>query len=249
MLSSCNKRFTAATVAFSKCSQCVNSSTSSDVHDNMRLQSFHRQALVIIAIVSFLWISQKVLEAVDFGEEPLDDKNIKAKIEKRNDHEDEIFVKGPGLDVQADEDESIDYPEVPRIDSNEDNIDQQEKEKLVKNRVEVIAHDIDEFRVDIENKIDGPTSNISKDGLENVSLDKKSKLNSKTLVVEPDVDQNQEAGRKRVEARAKSKIVGPAKKRGAKHRADKKLQVMKSDGSHDMEAGRKKIAEQNHSND
>ena len=250
MLSSCNKRFTAATVAFSKCSHCVNSSTSSDVHDNMRLQSFHRQALVIIAIVSFLWISQKVLEAVDFGEEPLDDKNIKAKIEKRNDHEDEIFVKGPGLDVQADEDESIDYPEVPRIDSNEDNIDQQEKEKLVKNRVEVIAHDIDEFRVDIENKIDGPTSNISKDGLENVSLDKKSKLNSKTLVVEPDVDQNQEAGRKRVEARAKSRIVGPAKKRGAaKHRADKKLQVMKSDGSHDMEAGRKKIAEQNHSND
>ena len=62
--------------------------------------------------------------------------------------------------------------------------------------------------VDIENKIDGPTSNLSKDGLENVSLDKKFKLNSKTLVVEPNVDQNQEAGRKRVEARAKSKIVG-----------------------------------------
>ena len=31
-----------------------------------------------------------------------------------------------------------------------------------------------------------------------------------------------------------------------KQRADKKLQVMKSDGGHDIEAGRRKIAEQNH---
>ena len=219
----------------------------------MRLQSIHRQALVFVTIVSFLWIFQKVLEALEFGEEALDDKNIKAKIEKRHDHDDEIFVKGPGPgpNVQVEENESIDYPEEERSDSSEDNIDLEEKEKLVQNRAEVIqADDLDLFRVDIENKIDGPTSNISKGSLDDVSLNKKSKLNSKTLkVVEADVDQNQEAGRKRVDAPAKIKMDsggGPARgARGPKHRADKKLQIMKSDGSHDIEAGRRKIAEQN----
>lgn len=219
----------------------------------MRLQSIHRQALVIVTIVSFIWILQKVLEALEFGEEPLDDMNIKGKIEKRQDHEDEIFVKGP--DVQVDENESIDYPEEERSDSSEDNIDREEKEKLVQNRAEVIADHLDQFRVDIENKIDGPTSNMSRGALDDVSLNKKSKLNSKTLkVVEADADQNQEAGRKKVDGPEKSKmdpggggLANP--KRGPKHRADKKLQIMKSDGSHVMEAGRRKIAEQNNISD
>ena len=210
----------------------------------MRLQSIHRQVLVIITIVAFLWIFQRVSEALDFGEEGLDDVNMKPNIEKRHDLEDEIFVKGPSSG--SDENESIDYPEETRSDSlNEDNIDQKEKEKLVKNRVEVIAHDLDELRVDIENKIDGPSSNISKG-----DLNKNSKLNSKTLkVVEPDDDQNQEAGRKRVDGPAESKMDpgGPSNpKRGPKHRADKKLQIMKSDANHDIEAGRRKKAEQNH---
>ena len=217
----------------------------------MRLQSIHRQVLVIITIVAFLWIFQKASEALDFGEEGLDDVNMKPSIEKRHDLEDEIFVKGPSSGGQADKNESIDYPEETRSDSlNEDNIDQREKEKLVKNRVEVIAHDLDELRVDIENKIDGPTSNISKGGLDDASLNKNSKLNSKTLkVVEPDDDQNQEAGRKRVDGPAESKMDpgGPSNpKRGPKHRADKKLQIMKSDANHDIEAGRRKKAEQNH---
>ena len=217
------------------------------MNHSMRLQSIHRQALVIVTIISFIWILQKVLEALEFGEDPLDDMNIKAKIEKRHGHEDEIFVKGPGLDVQEDENESIEE----RSDSSEDNIDREEKEKLVQNRAEVIADHLDQFRVDIENKIDGPTSNMSKGALDDVSLNKKSKLNSKTLkVVEADVDQNQEAGRKKVDAPEKSKMDpgggGPENpKRGPKHRADKKLQIMKSDGSHVMEAGRRKIAEQN----
>ena len=209
----------------------------------MRLQSIHRQFLVIITIVAFLWICQKASEALDFGEEGLDDVNMKPSIEKRHDLEDEIFVKGPSSGGQADKNESIDYPEETRSDSlNEDNIDQKEKEKLVKNRVEVIAHDLDELRVDIENKIDGPSSNISKG-----DLNKNSKLNSKTLkVVEPDDDQNQEAGRKRVDGPAESKMDAGGPKRGPKHRADKKLQIMKSDANHDIEAGRKKKAEQNH---
>ena len=221
------------------------------MNHSMRLQTIHRQALVIVTIVSFIWILQKVLEALEFGEDPLDDMNIKAKIEKRHDHEDEIFVKGPGLDVQEDENESIEE----RSDSSKDNIDREEKEKLVQNRAEVIADHLDQFRVDIENKIDGPTSNMSKGALDDVSLNKKSKLNSKTLkVVEADVDQNQEAGRKKVDAPEKSKMDpgggGPENpKRGPKHRADKKLQIMKSDGSHVMEAGRRKIAEQNHTID
>ena len=212
----------------------------------MRLQSIHRQFLVIITIVAFLWIFQRVSEALDFGEEGLDDVNMKPSIEKRHDLEDEIFVKGPSSG--SDENESIDYPEETGSDSlNKDNIDQKEKEKLVKNRVEVIAHDPDELRVDIENKIDGPTSNISKGGLDDASLNKNSKLNSKTLkVVEPDDDQNQEAGRKRVDGPAESKMDAGGPKRGPKHRADKKLQIMKSDANHDIEAGRKKKAEQNH---
>ena len=217
----------------------------------MRLQSIHRKVLVIITILAFLWIFQKASEALDFSQEGLDDVNMKPNIEKRHDLEDEIFVKGASSNVQAHEDESIDIPEETRSESaNEDNIDQKEKEKLVKNRVEVIAHDLDELRVDIENKIDGPSSNISNGGLDVASLNKNSKLNSKTLkVVEPDVDQNQEAGRKRFDGPAKSKMDagGPSNpKRGPKHRADKKLQIMKPDVNHDMEAGRKKKAEQNH---
>jgi len=213
----------------------------------MRLQSIHRKVLVIITIAALLWIFQKASKALDFGEEGLDDVNMKPNIEKRHDLEDEIFVKGASSNVLADKD----IPEETRSDSlNEENIDQKEKEKLVKNRVEVIAHDLDEHRVDIENKIDGPMSNISKGGLDGASLNKNSKLNSKTLkVVEPDVDQYQEAGRKRIDGPAKSKMDagGPSyPKRGPKHRADKKLQIMKPDVNHDMEAGRKKKAEQNH---
>ena len=215
----------------------------------MRMQSIHRQALVIITFLSFLWIFQRVLEAWGSAEEPLDDINIKAKIEERHDleHEDEIFVKGS--DVQVEEDEMIDNPEEERSDSNEDNIDQDEKEKLVQDRAEDTAHDLDKLMADIENKIDGPTSNMSKGGLDDSLLSKKSKPNSKLLkVVDPDVDQNQEAGRKKVDAPAKSKTdldEGSAnrKKGPNNHRADKKLQVMKSDGSRDIEAGRRKIAE------
>ena len=53
------------------------------MYHSMRLQSIHRQALVFVTIVSFLWIFQKVLEALEFGEEALDDKNIKARSNKR----------------------------------------------------------------------------------------------------------------------------------------------------------------------
>ena len=216
----------------------------------MRHQYIVRQVFVIISILAFLWLFQKVTEALDFGEEVLDDVNMKAKMEERQIHKDEIFVKG-SPDVEADENENIEDPKEAESESyDEDNIDREEKEKLVKSRV--IEHDLDEFRVDIENKIDGPTSNISKGGSDDLSQNKNSKLNSKTLkVVEPDIDLNQEAGRKRVDDPAKSKVdaaggLQQKPKRGPKHRADKKLQIMKPDESHDMEAGRKKIAEENH---
>ena len=78
----------------------------------MRHQYIVRQVFVIISILSFLWLFQKVTEALDFGEEVLDDVNMKAKMEERQIHKDEIFVKG-SPDVEENENEDIEETKKP----------------------------------------------------------------------------------------------------------------------------------------
>ena len=71
----------------------------------MRLQSIHRQALVIFSIISFLWCIQKASEALAFVEEGVEDMHVKSYLEKPQGHIDEVFLRKRS-DVEVEEHES-----------------------------------------------------------------------------------------------------------------------------------------------
>ena len=215
----------------------------------MRLQSIHRQALVIFSIISFLWCIQKASEALAFVEEDVEDMHVKSYLEKPQGHIDEVFLRKRS-DVEVEEQES----NLEEMKDSEDGIDQKDKEKLVKDRVEFQDQNGDGINVEIEDKIDGPSSsNNSKGGSNGAFKNNKSRNDLIMLeIAESDIDQNQETGRKKVDGSAKNNFEDASEtlldpKMRPNQRADKKLQVMQADLSHDMEAGRKKITQQNNS--
>ena len=217
----------------------------------MRLQSIHRQALVIFSIISFLWCIQKASEALAFVEEGVEDMHVKSYLEKPQAHIDEIFMRKHS-DVEVEEHES----DQEDIKDSEESIDRKDKEKLVKDRVEFQDQNDDGIKVGIEDKIDGPSSsNNSKGGSNRASQNNKSGNDFIMLeIAKSDIDQNQETGRKRDDGSAKDNFKDVSEtvldpKMRPKQRADKKLQVIQADLGHDMEAGRKKKTQQNNTID
>ena len=190
----------------------------------MRLQSIHRQALVIFSIISFLWCIQKASEALAFVEEGVEDMHVKSYLEKPQAHIDEIFMRKHS-DVEVEEQES-------NLEDSEEGIDKKHKEKLVKDRAEFQDQNGDGINVEIEDKIDGPSSSNNR---------KNNKSGNDLIMLEiakSDIDQNQETGRKRDDGSAKDNFKDVSEtvldpKMRPKQRADKKLQVMQADLGHD----------------
>ena len=217
----------------------------------MRLQSIHRQALVIFSIISFLWCIQKASEALAFVEEGVEDMHVKSYLEKPQAHIDEMFLRKRS-DVEVEEHES----DQEDIKDSEESIDRKDKEKLVKDRVEFQDQNDDGIKVGIEDKIDGPSSsNNSKGGSNRASQNNKSGNDFIMLeIAKSDIDQNQETGRKRDDGSAKDNFKDASEtlldpNMRPNQRADKKLQVIQADLGHDMEAGRKKKTQQNNTID
>ena len=189
----------------------------------MRLQSIHRQALVIFSIISFLWCIQKASEALAFVEEGVEDMHVKSYLEKPQGHIDEVFLRKRS-DVEVGEHES----NQEEIKDSEDSIDKKDKEMLVKDRLEFHNQNDDGINVGIEDKIDGPSSsNNSKSGSNGASQNNKSGNDLMMLeIAESDIDQNQETGRKKVDGSAKNNFEDASEtvldpKMRPKQRADK----------------------------
>jgi len=213
----------------------------------MRLQSIHRQALVIFSIISFLWCIQKASEALAFVENGVEDMQVKSYLEKPQAHIDEVFIRKPS-DVEVEERES----DQEEMKDSEDGIDKKDKEKLVRDRVEFQDQNGDGIKVGIEDKIDVPSSSNDTKGGSNGASQKNKSGNDLIMleIAKSDIDQNQETGRKRDDGSAKDNFKDASETRlnpkmRPNQRADKKLQVIQADLGHDMEAGRKKKTQQN----
>ena len=169
--------------------------------------------------------------------------HVKSYLEKPQAHIDEIFMRKRS-DVEVEENES----DEEEMKDSEDGIDKKHKEKLVRDRVEFQDQNGDGIKVEIEDKIDGPSSSNNR---------KNNKSGNDLIMLEiakSDIDQNQETGRKRDDGSAKDNFKDVSEtvldpKMRPKQRADKKLQVMQADLGHDMEAGRKKKTQQNNTID
>merc|ERR1712062_640088 len=120
--------------------------------------------------------------------------HVKSYLEKPQAHINEIFMRKRS-DVEVEENES----DLEDIKDSEEGIDQKDKEKLVKDRVEFQDQNGDGFNVEIEDKIDGPSSsNNSKGGSNGAFKNNKSRNDLMMLeIAESDIDQNQETGRKK----------------------------------------------------